>query len=118
METIEFTVAGNLTLRADIHLATAARRERVVLYFHGGGLLCGTRDDLPLPYIRELNAQGYDLICFDYPLAPESSLAEIHEAVYGCLTWSVSGAAAGGQNPAGGASDAGRDSLFLRVFRV
>lgn len=87
METIEFTVAGNLTLCADIHLAAAARRERVVLYFHGGGLLCGTRDDLPLPYIRELNAQGYDLICFDYPLAPESSLAEIHEAVYGCLTW-------------------------------
>lgn len=87
METYELTLEDTLVLHADFHRAVPPRKGKAVLYFHGGGLLCGTRDDLPLLYIREFTAQGYDLICFDYPLAPESPLAEIHRAVYGCLKW-------------------------------
>lgn len=69
-----------------IHQPPAERdRNIAVLYLHGGGLLYGERDDLPLPYIHMLTDAGYTLICADYPLAPEYDLPKIVESVYG--TW-------------------------------
>lgn len=69
-----------------IHRPIPARdRHIAVFYLHGGGLLYGERDDLPQPYIRQLTDAGYTLICADYPLAPESTLPQIAEAVFD--TW-------------------------------
>ena len=52
-----------------------------VFYLHGGGLLYGERDDLPLPYIELLTKAGYTVIAADYPLAPESALPDIMAAI-------------------------------------
>ena len=60
---------------------TEQDRRTAVLYLHGGGLLYGERDDLPRPYIDAFLAEGYTLLCLDYPLAPEVSVGVIHQAV-------------------------------------
>lgn len=73
-----------------IHKPLAGRdRNIAVFYLHGGGLLYGERDDLPLPYVRMLTDAGYTLICADYPLAPECDLPTIVESVYATWTQTV-----------------------------
>ena len=58
----------------------AVDRHMAILYFHGGGLFYGQRDDLPAPYIDTFLREGCTLVCADYPLAPEARLAEITAA--------------------------------------
>lgn len=66
-----------------IHRPHAGRDRRIaVFYLHGGGLLYGERDDLPRTYIDRFTDGGYTLICADYPLAPESPLPAIVDAVF------------------------------------
>lgn len=69
-----------------IHQPLAARDRHVaIFYLHGGGLLYGERNDLPAPYVRQLTDAGYTLICADYPLAPETDLPHIVDALF--ETW-------------------------------
>ena len=49
----------------------------VVLYFHGGGLLYGSRADLPDLHKERLTSSGYTILSFDYRLAPEAKFQEI-----------------------------------------
>lgn len=53
-----------------------------IFYLHGGGLVFGEPDDLPLCYVNLFLNAGYELISLDYPLAPEQRLAVILEAVH------------------------------------
>lgn len=53
-----------------------------ILYFHGGGLLYGTKTDLPDFHVKTLTEAGYQIIAFDYPLAPAAKLDLILEDVY------------------------------------
>ncbi len=67
-------------------LRTASERRGFILYLHGGGLVFGTKDDLPAAYQQLFLSAGYDLLLLDYPLAPESPLSEITEAVHTAVT--------------------------------
>lgn len=88
MNTYEFTTENGIKLHADVHCARGnGRHAAFVLYFHGGGLLCGTRDDMPSQYLEMFTARGYNVYCFDYPLAPESAIGQIHQAALSCLKW-------------------------------
>lgn len=60
-----------------------------MLYLHGGGLLYGQRNDLPAAYRDLLADAGYALICADYPLAPETTLPEIHRCIDALWDWFV-----------------------------
>ncbi len=71
----------NLKLSASIFKAVKNKKDKSIIYIHGGGLLYGSRNDLPEKYIKLFLESGYDLITLDYPLAPEAKLAEI----LGCL---------------------------------
>ena len=53
-----------------------------IFYLHGGGLVFGEPDDLPLCYVNLFSNAGYELISLDYPLAPEQRLAVILDAVH------------------------------------
>lgn len=71
-----------------VHVPVSERDRHVaILYFHGGGLLYGDRNDLPMPYIRLLVEAGYTLYCVDYPLAPESPLAHIRASIVNAWRW-------------------------------
>ncbi|EOL42932.1 alpha/beta hydrolase [Enterococcus caccae] len=58
-----------------------------LLYFHGGGLLYGTRDDLPEIYCALLVENGYNLLTIDYPLAPEVKLPTILTCLKEAIDW-------------------------------
>lgn len=60
-----------------------------ILYFHGGGLIFGHRDDLPDVYISMLTESGYGLLALDYPLAPETTLPAIMKAISRSIEWFV-----------------------------
>lgn len=66
-----------VTIYKDNDCETQAR----VLYFHGGGLLYGSRTDLPDVHIRLLTSAGYEILALDYPLAPAADLELILEDV-------------------------------------
>lgn len=81
---------GSHTLRAVFSPHTGAHPGNTrgcILYLHGGGLVFGTSSDLPAVYENLFHTAGYDLIHLDYPLAPESPLTEILEAVHTSVTW-------------------------------
>lgn len=62
---------------ASIYSNSSLTTKAVILYFHGGGLLYGQRDDLPDYHIQEICNAGYRIIAFDYPLAPVTKLQDI-----------------------------------------
>ena len=49
-----------------------------ILYFHGGGFLYGSREDLPELHISTITQAGYAILSYDYPLAPAATLEVIH----------------------------------------
>lgn len=57
-------------------------RKVAIAYIHGGGLIFGNRHDLPKPYIELFLNEGFTIFSFDYPLAPETCLAEINNDVF------------------------------------
>lgn len=73
----------------DFHPAAGAARA-VLLYFHGGGLLYGSRRDLPEEYVQAITGRGFSLLACDYLLAPESPLADIHRSVDAVTGWFLS----------------------------
>lgn len=66
---------------ATIYCDPKIRQTACILYFHGGGLLYGSRDDLPQPHLQILTKAGYTIIAFDYPLAPAARISMILEDV-------------------------------------
>lgn len=76
-KTFNFIATNNISLNADLYTTFEPRKNITIIYLHGGGLLYGTRDDFPLPYLNMFLAAGYDFLALDYPLAPETALTEI-----------------------------------------
>ena len=66
-----------------------------VLYFHGGGLLYGTRDDLPELHRTMLTDAGYAVVTCDYPMGPAADLAMILDALRDTVASYLSGALPG-----------------------
>ena len=85
MDTYTFACQG-ISIPVNVYPAESVGKA-AILYFHGGGLLYGRRDDLPSAYVEEITRHGYHLLCFDYLLAPESPIASIHESVYAGISW-------------------------------
>ncbi len=75
-----------LTLSASFFMPKKAIKG-VILYFHGGGLIFGEKNDLPNDYLNLFVEAGYVLVSFDYPLAPEVKLDQIITAIKKQLSW-------------------------------
>ncbi len=52
-----------------------------ILYFHGGGLLYGSKTDLPEFHLTQLTQSGFAVISYDYPLSPAAKLPMILDDV-------------------------------------
>lgn len=72
----------DITVPMMLYTSSETNSERCIIYFHGGGLIYGTIDDLPTPYIELFNNNGYNVISVGYPLAPESNLQDIKSSVH------------------------------------
>ncbi|MGX7349072.1 alpha/beta hydrolase [Dolosicoccus paucivorans] len=80
-ETIDLLTIDKLTLQATIYQNPTVQNKATLLYFHGGGFVFGEQDDLPEEYIEQLTKEGYPIVAFDYPLAPETRVPEIHHII-------------------------------------
>ena len=63
-------------IEASIYIPENTTKEAII-YLHGGGLVFGQRDDLPLAYIEAFTNAGHPVITLDYLLAPEVKLPTI-----------------------------------------
>lgn len=70
-----------LDLQPKIYKSNTATIKGNIFYFHGGGLLFGTKLDLPKYHIETITNAGYNILSFNYPLAPESDFNLILEGV-------------------------------------
>ena len=67
--------------KVTVYYNDSVELKAAILYFHGGGLLYGTREDLPELHINTITNAGYAILSYDYPLAPVSTLEVIHKDV-------------------------------------
>lgn len=82
-----FGAAGGLALSADIYLPDRRRKSGVLLWFHGGALILGGRQDVPEGLLAAAQADGYPVVSADYRLAPQANLDDIVGDVAAALTW-------------------------------
>jgi len=59
----------------------------VALYFHGGALLYGSREDLPQYHLEQLCGAGCGVLAMDYPLAPGAAVEDILADVKESVSW-------------------------------
>lgn len=52
-----------------------------IIYLHGGGLLYGSNQDLPLTHLEQFTQAGLQIISINYPLAPQAQLEEIMQSI-------------------------------------
>lgn len=71
----------DFTKKATVYHEDSVSPKAVLLYFHGGGLLYGNREDLPEKHLRTFTEKGYVIAAMDYPLAPAVTLPGILEDV-------------------------------------
>lgn len=84
-ETKVYRKTEDCSIRMDIYYQVPSAP--VIVYFHGGGLIFGTRrefTDEQALYFKEL---GYNIISVDYRLAPETKLMDIVEDVESSIHW-------------------------------
>lgn len=87
-----YTKIHGVDVGATIFLApnrALADTQPTLFYFHGGGLIYGSRLDLPQTYLNQLQAAGFDLIALDYPLIPECHLDTILNCLISGINWGL-----------------------------
>lgn len=70
-----------------LHPKGAVLKATIDSLLHGGGLIFGDRNMLPLEQIQLYLAAGYTLVSIDYRLAPETKLEEIVADVRDAYHW-------------------------------
>ena len=92
-ETLTIMDVGGCQIRADFYRPPDDVVRPVIIWLHGGALICGSREQLQ-PAQRDLYLEaGYAVVAVDYRLAPETLLPEIVEDVRDAIDW-VRGAGA------------------------
>lgn len=76
-----------LDLQPKIYKTNSLTVKGNIFYFHGGGLLFGTKLDLPKYHIESITNAGYNILAFNYPLAPESDFNTILEGVINTINY-------------------------------
>lgn len=85
-ETMQIPIESPVPIEASYYPAVL-NEKGLLIYFHGGGLIYGQRDDLPELYLKKFSQAGYSLMTLDYPLAPEMKLDAILEIITLTLDW-------------------------------
>lgn len=80
-QTIVYKTVGTLEIALDLYLPQHSANVPVLLWFHGGGCLQGSRDLLAPHFRRGVQKHGYACIAADYRLAPQVGIADILEDV-------------------------------------
>lgn len=87
-EVFTYSQKDGLTLHASFYRSTVKElQNKTIIYFHGGGLIWGDRNDLPKDYIQLFLQNGFHFLTLDYRLAPETKLDGIYQDIQDGLHW-------------------------------
>ena len=87
MQTFVYKRVGNLSIKADVHRADDSVLRPLVVWIHGGALICGHRGGIDGRLLGPLLERGYAVVSIDYRLAPESQLPEIIADLEDAFAW-------------------------------
>ena len=71
----------NSSRRFTLYYPSDSTIRALIVYIHGGGLLCGNANDLPGLHKERLTDEGYAILAIDYPLAPQTKIDSILEDI-------------------------------------
>lgn len=71
----------NSSRRFTLYYPSDSSIRALIVYIHGGGLLCGNAKDLPELHKEKLTDEGYAILAIDYPLAPQAKIDDILEDI-------------------------------------
>ena len=83
--TLTYKTVKSCAIRLDLYLPQGRQRLPILLRFHGGGLLQGSRTSVPPHLLRGIQSHGYALVSADYRLAPQVGVSSILEDVLDCI---------------------------------
>jgi acetyl esterase/lipase len=86
-QTYTYKTAGTLPIKADVYREDDDLDRPVVVWVHGGALINGHRESIPLRLKEPLLAAGHLLVSLDYRLAPETKLPAIIEDLEDAFRW-------------------------------
>ena len=74
-KTFIYKSIDKVTIKADLFQnAGDSRLKPVIVWIHGGGLIFGSRTDIPEEQLKLYLNAGFSLVSIDYRLAPETKL--------------------------------------------
>src|SRR5262249_54768342 len=82
-----YKTAGETKVQADVYRHEDDRVRPVLVWFHGGALIVGSRTGVPKQLLDLCRAEGYALVSFDYRLAPEVKLPDVLQDVQDAFKW-------------------------------
>ncbi|SHG79621.1 alpha/beta hydrolase [Ornithinibacillus halophilus] len=84
--TVVFKTVENCSIKGDFY-PTSIANAPVLVYIHGGGLIWGSREDMPKHQIDYFNEAGFNVFTIDYRLAPETKVIEIKKDIEDAIIW-------------------------------
>lgn len=86
-QSIVYKTVRGLEISLDLYLPQSAKNAPILLWFHGGGLLQGSRAGLAPHLKRSVDKYNHAVISADYRLAPQVGVAAIWEDVRDCVAF-------------------------------
>lgn len=87
-KTFTYKTVGKTPIKADLfHTKSNNELKPAIVWIHGGGLIFGSRTDLPEEQKMYYLKAGYSIVSIDYRLAPETKLPEIVNDVKDAIQW-------------------------------
>ena len=98
-QTYTYKTVGDLAIHADVYRPDSGKRRRgagrrpqsgthpVIMWIHGGALIMGGRDWVPLDQVERFLDAGWTVVSIDYRLAPETKLDAILSDVRDAYGW-------------------------------
>ncbi|HAT54855.1 MAG TPA: alpha/beta hydrolase [Lactobacillus sp.] len=87
MITVTYTTDAKEKIKGSFRKVPGGTDKPTIIYIHGGGLIFGNRDDLPIQYADLFVQAGYPILSLDYLLAPESDYQAIIGSVQAGLNY-------------------------------
>jgi acetyl esterase/lipase len=85
--TYNYKTIGDCQLQLDVYAPDDPRPTGVIVWFHGGAVIMGSREGMPADQRDRYLAAGYAVVAADYRLVPETKLPAIIEDVRDACRW-------------------------------
>ena len=86
-ESFTYKTIGDCKVEADIHRLESDSIQPILVWIHGGALIKGHRQSIPVHQLHMYLNEGLTVVSLDYRLAPETKLKAIIEDIQDAYQW-------------------------------